>query len=498
MKKWLLLISLYFYCFLLSGQTTGINNNWLLGYGSYWGHPWGHTLIDFSSGTPVYTYDSLEMDINRTSANISDTNGNLLFYTNGYYIADATGDTMQNGNNISPTGFYNLNPKGLTAPQACLILPKSNSNNLFYLFHNTFDNSPSYTRSLNFYCSIIDMNLNNGKGAVVSKNNALVQDIMIPGNITACKHANGRDWWVIVQKDNSNLFYKFLILPTTILGPYTQAIGTPRSTIGGMSVFSPDGTKYAIAHAEYLSTGRLDIFDFDRCNGFLSNSIHITLPQSTGLFGGTAFSSNSNFLYVSNINEVYQYDMSAPNIAASQLTVAVWDSFYSPSPPFATLFDGMQLAPDGKIYIQTGNGTLHLHVINYPDSLGAACDLVQHGIQIQKYYGNGIPNHPNYFLGCDTTLGCGCLTGIDDAIPIKITVSASPNPTYGQSTLQFPAQKTSGALTVYNLLGKIVFEDYIAPWSQFKKIDINTLPNGIYLCKLKWSSGEISVKVIKE
>lgn len=244
--------------------------------------------------------------------------------------------------------------------------------------------------------------------------------------------------------------------------------------------------------------GGLDIFDFDRCTGILSNDIHITLPQTVSIFGGAAFSPNSQFLYAANCSEVYQYDMNASNIVTSEITVAVWDSFYSPQPPFATGFEGMQLAPDGKIYIQTGNGTFHLHVINTPDSLGSLCDLVQHGIQIQKYYGNGIPNHPNYFLGCDTTLGCGCLTGIDDKIPIEITARASPNPTNGLITLQFPAQKNSGALTVYNLLGKIVFEDYIAPWSQFKKIDINTLPNGIYLCKLKWSSGETSVKVIKE
>jgi len=332
----------------------------------------------------------------------------------------------------------------------------------------------------------------------MSKNNILIQDTMIPGNITACKHANGRDWWVIVQKDNSNLFYKFLILSNAILGPYTQSIGTPRSTTGGMSVFSPNGKKYAMVHAEYQSMGGLDIFDFDRCTGILSNSIHITLPQSPGLFGGTAFSANSNFLYASNINEVYQYDMSAANIAASKLTVATWDSFYSPSPPFATLFEGTFLAPDGKIYVQTGNSTFHFHVINYPDSLGLSCNFAQHSIQLQFWYANGIPNHPNYFLGCDTTLGCGCLTGIEDAIPIEITARASPNPTKGLSTLQFPVQKTSGSLTVYNLLGKIVFEDYIAAWSQFKQMDVSKLPDGIYLCKLKWNNAETSVKVIKE
>ena len=86
-------------------QNQGISNWWYLGYGSYWGPPFGHTTIDFSSGSSIFADDSLEMDISRTAANISDASGNLLFYTNGYYIADATHDTMMNGNGISPTGF---------------------------------------------------------------------------------------------------------------------------------------------------------------------------------------------------------------------------------------------------------------------------------------------------------------------------------------------------------------------------------------------------------
>ncbi|MBK7854921.1 MAG: hypothetical protein IPJ79_08475 [Bacteroidetes bacterium] len=471
MKKWHF-IFLFCNCYILThSQTTGVNTNWILGYGSYWGAAYGHTLMDFNSGAPTITYDSLEMDINRTSANISDTNGNILFYTNGYYIADVTGDTMQNGNTISPTGFNLSSPSGLTVPQACLALPQPGSSHLYYLFHSTVDNAPNYNRALNFYYSVIDMNLNGGKGAVTSKNVVILQDTLIAGNITACKHANGRDWWVIVQQANSNLFYKYLVLSNNnILGPYLQNIGVVRPQIGGMSVFSPDGRKFAVIHAEYQSVGALDIFDFDRCTGLLTNDIHIVLPQATSFLGGAAFSPNSRFLYAANIYTAYQYDMTSANIAASQMTVAVWDSFYSPSPPFSTGFEGMQLAPDGKIYIQTGNSTFHLHVINYPDSLGVACDFIQHGIQLQNWYVNGIPNHPNYFLGCDSTLGCGCLTDLEDYIPIKISARASPNPSKNTTTLQFPVQKTEGTLLIYNITGDKVGEELIAPGASLNRL----------------------------
>ncbi|MBL0072858.1 MAG: hypothetical protein IPP34_14065 [Bacteroidetes bacterium] len=97
--------------------------------------------------------------------------------------------------------------------------------------------------------------------------------------------------------------------------------------------------------------------------------MHIAmLDSATGV--GVAFSPNSQFLFVSSTKYVYQFDVTATNIPSSQTTVAVWDGFYSPNPPLATLFNILQLAPDGKIYIGTGNSTLHLHVINQPDSAG--------------------------------------------------------------------------------------------------------------------------------
>ncbi|MDQ3049346.1 MAG: hypothetical protein M3Q95_00525, partial [Bacteroidota bacterium] len=184
----------------LNAQNQGLNNLWYLGYSSWAGSPYGGIEIDFISGTPVINYFSRPMDLNRTHSNISDASGNMLFYTNGYYIADATNDTMQNGTGIGPTNFINVWPEGLVIPQACLIIPKPGSSNLFYLFHNTLDNPPAYNKSHYLYLSVIDMNGNGGLGSVILKNQILIQDTLNPGKITAVKHANGRDWWVTCQR----------------------------------------------------------------------------------------------------------------------------------------------------------------------------------------------------------------------------------------------------------------------------------------------------------
>ncbi len=482
---------------MLFGQQ-GINNNWLLGYGSQWGlPPYGVNKIDFNSGIPLITSDSMEMEFRHTLANISDTAGNLLFYTNGYYIADATNDTMQNGSGLSPSLYTSSNTDGLLIPQGAIVIPKPGSNSIYYLFHSTIDNYllSSNLVAYHLYKTEIDISLNNGLGAVISKNVPILNDTLNAGKISACKHANGRDWWLIVHKANSDIFYKFLITPNVILGPYTQSIGVVRQWDAGQALFSPDGSKFAY----YYVIGGLDVFDFNRCSGAFTNPIHRSYPYENGYNVGVAFSSSSNALYVSNINHVYQYDL----VNGVNLMVAAYDTFECPVQAITvpTLFSLTCLAPDGKIYITTGNSTFYMHTIEHPDSIGLGCDVLQHSILFSALYFNTVPNHPNYFLDCDSTLGCLCAitTNLNpDPLSNNMGIKVFSNPTTGKFTLQFNVQSTAGVVEVYDTNGKLILKQPISPWSQYKQLDITKQPSGIYYCKLKWGSGEASAKVIKE
>ena len=502
-KKTLFIFLAYTFACEFSFAQQGLSNNWLMGYQSAAGYPGGQTLIDFYNGTPVLSYDSLEMDFRHTHSNVSDNNGNVLFYTNGYYLADASNDTMQNGSGINPSAYTTYFSDGLGIPQANIIIPKPNNADVYYLFHSTVDTFPGYSHSRYLYYSIIDMTLNGGFGAVTSKNQILITDSLNYGKIAACKHANGRDWWVICHKLNSNKFFKLLITPTAILGPYTQDIGNIRVAGAGESWFSPNGEIYAHYWKNAAGIGSLEILSFDRCNGAFSNAVSISVPYENGTQVGLAFSSNSNALYVSNVFHIYQYDLTAANVAASQLTVATYDSFVSVFPGFpqgfATLFGLSALAPDGKIYITTGNGTIHMHTIDNPDVIGLGCNVNQHSVQLPSIYFNTLPNHPNYFLGCDTTLGCTtCYTGVDKEQKNNLTARASPNPSNGIFTLQFDVQSTAGELEIFDVMGNMVWRDYVAPWSQYKRVNIDGLAKGIYLCKLKWGGVERNLKVVKE
>lgn len=478
----------------------GINNNWFSGYDSEWSTPnFGISKLDFFSGLPVITQDSFAMEFRHTHANISDVSGNMLFYTNGYYIADATDDTMQNGNGINPGAYANFAPDGFLIAQGALIIPKPGSNTIYYLFHNSVDNYPSAfgSKSYNLKKSEIDMSLNAGLGAVVSKNQIVINDTINVGKITACRHANGRDWWVVVHRVNTNTYYKLLVFPNFILGPYAQNIGAIRTMDDGQAKFSPDGKTYAYYH---YASGGLDILDFDRCTGMFSNPRNdASIPTVYGNVG-CEFSPNSQLLYVSNVLNVYQYDLTATNVIASRTMVAAWDSFTQPGQPnLGAYLCNQQLAPDGKIYITTGNSTTYFGRIDDPDIVGVGCNVAQHSVLLPTYNFNTIPNHPNYFLGCDTTGGCTtCYTSLASPLPLEGEIKVAPNPTTGAFAFQFDAHSTSGEVEVHDMMGNLVLRDYVAPWSLYKYVNISALSNGIYFCKMKWKDGEVSVKVINE
>jgi hypothetical protein len=265
-----------------SGQ--GLNNLWMGGYSSDAGPPYGGTNIDFISGSVDIYYVDREMEYGRTSANITDQSGNLLFTTNGYYIANASGDTMVNGTGLNPSFYTAQFPDGLHLSQSHLILPKPGSPNEYYLIHGTYDD-PVVQCADYLYVSVVDMSQEGGLGAVVEKNTVLIQDQLNIGKITAVRHANGRDWWVLCHKINTDTFYRLLLTPQGFGGPATQDIGIDRPADGGQVCFSPDGSKFAYYWGEH----DLDVFDFDRCTGLLSNPVHIDIDDYNAGGGGFLF-----------------------------------------------------------------------------------------------------------------------------------------------------------------------------------------------------------------
>jgi hypothetical protein len=193
--------------------------------------------------------------------------------------------------------------------------------------------------------------------------------------------------------------YSVLINPDGITLTDTMEVAYDMKSGLGQSVFSPNGKHYIRVNLVGGPDGPdyLDIFDFDRCSGQLSNHRQTTIGADAGS-GGAAVSPSSQFLYVSHSNYVYQYDLWAENIFATKDTVAIYDG-YRESGFFRTRFYLAQLAPDGKIYLNSPTGVRVLHVIESPDESGMSCDIRQHSIPLPNFNIATLANHPNYRLG---------------------------------------------------------------------------------------------------
>ena len=316
---------------------------------------------------------------------------------------------------------------------------------------------------------------------------------MATGMITSVRHANGRDWWVVIPRFGGGEVYVFLLSPSGISDLNIQNVNLSNNkAVANQAVFSSDGSIYV--KSEYMDGGCY-IYDFDRCLGKFSNCRYI--KRSPIKPGGLAISSNSEVLYLIESDTIMQYDLTAGNIQLSGQVVAVYDSFAS---PFASTFFQAQLALDGKIYISCGNAENVMHVIEHPDSLGMACEVRQHGIPLVAYNAFGIPNYPNFRL--KQLVGSPCDTlgiGIEDK-PAIINARLYPNPSKSWFIFE-PATSLlePGRMELFSIYGELVAAQKLNPWQGQYLVNIDNLPAGMYVVKVSTKKGVVfNGKIIKQ
>ena len=141
---------------------------------------------------------------------------------------------------------------------------------------------------------------------------------------------------------------------------------------------------------------------------------------------------------------------------------------------------------DNKIYINTGNGTDYLHVIYYPDSLGIACQVHQHGLQIPTFNAGSTPYYPNYSLGPVVGSICDSLSvGIKDNNVRSAELRLNPNPCHDNVWINyhFPNNK-DGWLEIYNSIGKLVVKRRMYWSSTQLLLYTSELSSGIFFVKI--------------
>lgn len=310
---------------------------------------------------------------NESSSSICDRNGALLFYTNGDTIFNRLNQPMLNW---EPSI---LNQQRQSAIQGSMILPVSGIPDRYYVFI-----APSLTMSdtfLRFW--IVDMRRDFGLGEVVQKETPLFAGGIEAFGIT--QHANKLDYWIASMDPKGNFFRSI----RSVNGLFTDM---PRSQkIDHFSTqrlmnnkFSPDSRIFTGQYNAKLKNNEwfsyFDIFQFDNITGRVSNRILIPgfVPSTAALW--FEFSPNSRFLYAFETDNrsspvsrrVVQYDLSVWDSAAIHNSRVI---LHQSTVQLAyEAIRGMQLGPDGKIYI-FGSSDISLSVIESPNIKGTGCNF---------------------------------------------------------------------------------------------------------------------------
>ena len=482
------------------------DNAWILGYcGECGDSGYGGTRLTFNSDTLQIDTVHTRAGMYLTNASICDRHGNLQFYTEGFRIYNKNHELMPQGDTLCPGDYYNyyatsssggtVYTDGGIIYQGAIILPSFQDSNIYRVLHERLFFPPLELGRVDLlYCTTVDMSKNNGLGGIKSKSKIVIQqDSLANGKLTACRHANGQDWWVLVPSYKSNSYRRILVTSDSVQLLSRQSIGKATPLAGGQACFSPNGCYY-VRYGGTSIIGNigvpndLDIYNFDRSTGLLSNPVKINFVDSAYCFG-VAISPNSRFLYASSLYFVYQFDLWASDIAASKITVATYDGFIDPLWVYGkTAFSIAQLAPDGKIYISAPGGNHYIHVIEYPDRSGLACELRQHTIRLPRYYLRAMPNFPNYRLGAlQASDSCPSLISASSDAPAEAPLGLviQPNPATDLLHIAYHTENTT-ALTVAisDYTGKKIQTLSLDPASGSLDINTSALPNGLYLCTL--------------
>lgn len=357
------------------------NANWYFGI---------QTALNFNDGTaPPTLLTNSAMSTEWSSATVSDDLGNLLFYTNGKSIWNASHQIMANGNNI--LGNTDIS-------QDVVIVPIPGDPNKYYVFHNA-GNEMGFT---GVGYSIVDMTLNGGLGDVdVNEKNIVFQSDPCIRMTSVFNPGDGSYWLLLFGAsdnpiDSDTLFtYKVDASGVTLTNssaftlPYAQS---NENFIYGQMKVSPDAQNLALVYNRNDDDGKdifnaqsLFLFDFDITTGIASN-LNSSMTLSDNLYSyGLAFSPDSNLLYVSGthkfsdqsaVGRIYQMDYRG--MSGTALLVDDLNPVY-----------GFEVAIDQKLY--AANATGNIHTIDAPNTFGVGAGFNSNAIDISGNGGREFP-----------------------------------------------------------------------------------------------------------
>lgn len=443
----------------------------------------GNAGLDFNSGTPVALSNGVLNQI-EGCATICDSNGNLLLYTDGVTVYNRNHQIMPNG-----TGLMGH----ISATQSSIIVPQNQHPNLFYVF--TVDAVENHLANGLRY-SVVDMNLDNGKGDIVlSQKNKLLY-APVPEKVTAILNTLENGYWIVTHEWGTNAFLSFKFDEFGIdTVPVVSNVGSIHEG-GAYPTYAPlDGWLNAIGYLKANKLGnkiaavryrdKLEIFDFNRITGVVSNCI--SSLQIYDLNYGVEFSPNSTKLYLTlssstlgNYRKIYQFDLTQPQSTSNPALIAT--TTYDPS--------AIQIGPDGNVYVSEWNSSGSNHYlgrINNPDLTWPSCSYTQNAVNL----GNGVAKRglPNlYYYKGFQFITSNKNDDIDSA-----DLDVYYNSLFQSIDILNPTNNELEVL-VYNTSGLLLKKEILNA-NEVNTISTFELLNGIYIVRIVFDNSFITRKI---
>jgi len=331
--------------------------------------------LDFSGGAPQ-AMEGVAMNSVEGSAVACDAAGSLLFYTDGTSVWDRQHQRMPNGRSLD--GSPN-------SSQSALVVRWPASDSLWYVFTTDFQGGDEGLRY-----SVVSMGRRGGLGDVIRKDELVMTPVT--EKLTAVRHANGRDVWVIAHRWQSPQYLAVLVtaggiqLPPVFSTAGSMHAGAGRNAIGYLKA-SPDGRH--LAAALWKEANKFEVLDFDPASGEVNGRVVLEpYPEAYGV----EFSADGTKLYGTTNGEkgedgtIWQFDLKpGPGSDQTKYNTIVGRS---KSRKVGALMRG----PDGRIYVAR-DGARHLGVIESPNQPGEACRYVDDGVPLGEGRSRlGLPN----------------------------------------------------------------------------------------------------------
>ena len=450
-------------------QSTGqdVRDHWVLGDSRHL--LFTDTGLTFLDYVPFYSYDA--------ASNISSHSGELLFSANMNSAYNKHFSVMFNGDSL-----FNGGVASGTWAQGVLIVPVpgDSSTTLYYLLYARQEGGTLSTLAY----SLVDMSLDSGLGGIVAGvKNVPLYEIYFSEQLQAIRHGNGRDWWILgrgllpTADAQAQDILVFLATSDTVTLESVFSGGTMSKNRGEMAA-SPRGDRFAVASI----SGVVELFDFDRCTGLVSNPR--LLLTASGNYGAS-FSPSGDMLYVARASgaRLVQVDLTD----SDTVLVNVISGFMGPLNDIGHL----ELGPDGKIYVaQTSPGpgdtlrTMYLGVIHQPDLSGPLCQYDTFGVWLGglRYEAYSLPNHANYTLGawenspCDT-IGSQTSNNVEEIADGNLEIH--PRLARSRILVNIPVALVGREVVLLDVAGSIVLRSVLEQPQNF--IDVQHLAPGLFI-----------------